>query len=527
MEWLNAMSLGRQHRMQDDALARQNRLGQLAGQALSAPLAERGQFASRIAEVDPDAGLSFDQGIRQQQAADEESRNAKLVNMAKLLSVAPEQARGGLYARMAPGLREMGLDAPDAWSDDLMPVVQQLAGTNQQNNDSPRVAAIRRAVSDGTLTPEQGQKAMQIEFSLLPGATPGGITFVEEYDPNTGATIRRPVMNRGLTYGDGPLIGGAAPQMQGGMPPMTARPPAPQPAPSSNTPKMDAIAARAQEMAMAGVRPEIINEFIRAEAGRAGVPLTSGEAVDGMPAPSPAPAPASPSADAAARRTLNLQTFGGMPGAVQSSPTTEQRATAEAEIARATTEARIDAERDATGGFSQETTLRGEFDKATAGSRDVIAAYERVASAARSPTAAGDLSLIFGYMKMLDPGSVVREGEFANAQNAAGVPDRIVNTYNNLMRGERLNPAQRADFLRQAASLRDQAQSSIDRNRERFRGLAGGYGLNPDRVAAPGAAPPGGAGGDSYEVGDVIEAGGKRYRVVGGDPLDPDLEEIP
>jgi hypothetical protein len=132
MEWLNAMSLGRQHRMQDDALSRQNRLGQLAGQALSAPLAERGQFASQIAEVDPDAGFAFSQNVERQQAADEEGRNAKLVNMAKLLSVAPEQARGGLYARMAPGLREMGLDAPEAWSDDLMPVVQQLAGAGQQ-----------------------------------------------------------------------------------------------------------------------------------------------------------------------------------------------------------------------------------------------------------------------------------------------------------------------------------------------------------------------------------------------------------
>lgn len=468
---------------QGRARAVRNRLGELSSAALAAPIEQRGQFASQIGALDPEAGFAMEQdAMRATQAAQAESER-KLRGMAGLLASVPQQARGGLYARVRPGLQQMGFDAPEAWSDDLMPVVQQFAGMGQQSNDSPRVAAIRRAVADGTLTPEQGQKAMQIEFSLLPGATPGGITFVEEYDPSTGATIRRPVMNRGLTYGDGPLIGGAAPQVGGGMP----QPPAPQAAPSSNTPKMDAIAARAQEMAMAGVRPEIINEFIRAEAGRAGVPLTSGEAVEGLPAPSPAPAPANPGMDDAARRTLNLQTFGGMPGAVQSSPTTEQRATAEAEIARATTEARIDAERDATGGFAQEATLRGEFEKATAGSRDVISAYERVASAARSPTAAGDLSLIFGYMKMLDPGSVVREGEFANAQNAAGVPDRIVSTYNNLMRGERLNPAQRADFLRQAASLRDQAQSSIDRNRERFRGLAGGYGLNPDRVAAPGA----------------------------------------
>jgi hypothetical protein len=33
-------------------------------------------------------------------------------------------------------------------------------------------------------------------------------------------------------------------------------------------------------------------------------------------------------------------------------------------------------------------------------------------------------------MKMLDPTSVVREGEFATAQNAASIPIKIVNMYN-------------------------------------------------------------------------------------------------
>lgn len=33
-------------------------------------------------------------------------------------------------------------------------------------------------------------------------------------------------------------------------------------------------------------------------------------------------------------------------------------------------------------------------------------------------------------------------------------------------------------------------------------------------------------GGSKYQVGQVIEAGGKRYRVTGGDPNDPDVEEV-
>jgi hypothetical protein len=66
---------------------------------------------------------------------------------------------------------------------------------------------------------------------------------------------------------------------------------------------------------------------------------------------------------------------------------------------------------------------------------------------------AGDLAMIFSFMKLLDPGSVVREQEFANAQNAAGVPDRVRAEYNRLLTGGRLAPDQRKNFVRQGKSL--------------------------------------------------------------------------
>ncbi len=61
-------------------------------------------------------------------------------------------------------------------------------------------------------------------------------------------------------------------------------------------------------------------------------------------------------------------------------------------------------------------------------------------------------------------------------------------------------------------------------------------GMKPPSAVAPGSAPsaarsgaPGGGAADSgppYKPGQVIERGGKRYYVTGGDPLDPDVEEI-
>ena len=95
-------------------------------------------------------------------------------------------------------------------------------------------------------------------------------------------------------------------------------------------------------------------------------------------------------------------------------------------------------------------------------------------------TAMGDLGLIFSYMKTLDPGSVVREGEQASAQNAAGVPERIRNYYNQLIAGERLSPEQRADMANTAISIYNTRKIGYDDLANTYRGLMGNLGANPD-----------------------------------------------
>lgn len=107
--------------------------------------------------------------------------------------------------------------------------------------------------------------------------------------------------------------------------------------------------------------------------------------------------------------------------------------------------------------------LRSRHDKFTGDLKKVDVAFRKVNSAPES--AAGDMALIFNYMKLLDPGSTVREGEFATAEQAAGVSDRVMNAYNKTLTGERLNPAQRADFINTAKSAysaqRDAADDSV------------------------------------------------------------------
>ncbi len=133
--------------------------------------------------------------------------------------------------------------------------------------------------------------------------------------------------------------------------------------------------------------------------------------------------------------------------------------------------------------------LRDEFTKITKDYRDVSASYAKIESAANNPSAAGDLALIFGYMKMLDPGSTVREGEFATAQNSAGIPQQVVNMYNRALNGERLAPEQRSDFAAQAKNVFGVYQRQYDNMQSQYEGLATRFGVAPEDVIVQGGVP--------------------------------------
>lgn len=130
--------------------------------------------------------------------------------------------------------------------------------------------------------------------------------------------------------------------------------------------------------------------------------------------------------------------------------------------------------------------LRKEHAKASATTVEVKSAYDKIQAAHQISTegdsGAGDISLLVGYMKMLDPGSVVREGEFATAENSGGVPQRIRGTYNSLVNGERLAQSQRDDFLENAQAIwgiQQRNQMSID---DQYRAIAERQKMNPENV---------------------------------------------
>lgn len=108
--------------------------------------------------------------------------------------------------------------------------------------------------------------------------------------------------------------------------------------------------------------------------------------------------------------------------------------------------------------------------------------YERVLAAADDPSAAGDLALLYGFMKILDPNSVVRETEFAQAARSGSLPQQIQAQATRLINGQRLTPQQRADFLNRAKALFGKAQNRHNSRRTNYQKIARQSGVPEDLV---------------------------------------------
>jgi hypothetical protein len=119
-----------------------------------------------------------------------------------------------------------------------------------------------------------------------------------------------------------------------------------------------------------------------------------------------------------------------------------------------------------------------------------VAEYRTVARSYASAlnTAAdanGDQALITAYAKLLDPGSVVREGEAAAVADADSTIGRAIS---NLKRefgitgGGKLSPAVRAGIRTEMRNLVEGYNAAYEQTRTEYEQLAQSYGFEPDRI---------------------------------------------
>lgn len=132
--------------------------------------------------------------------------------------------------------------------------------------------------------------------------------------------------------------------------------------------------------------------------------------------------------------------------------------------------------------FGNEGDLRKEFTTQVKPFIELSQAYQKIETAAKNSSPAGDIALVYGFMKVLDPGSVVREGEFATAQNAGSVPESVRNMYNRAMSGERLGENTRLDFLNQARNIIESQRQISGDLVQRYTDIANRSKLNPEQV---------------------------------------------
>ena len=108
---------------------------------------------------------------------------------------------------------------------------------------------------------------------------------------------------------------------------------------------------------------------------------------------------------------------------------------------------------------------------------DMKSSYGQVMTALSQGTPIGDVAGATKMMKLLDPGSVVRETELGIAMAASGRMDRLQYYFNNWASGEKLTPTQREDFKQLSNELYAAAGQAYNQKRDEYKGFGNAYGF--------------------------------------------------
>jgi len=130
--------------------------------------------------------------------------------------------------------------------------------------------------------------------------------------------------------------------------------------------------------------------------------------------------------------------------------------------------------------FKMEKDLRTGFNKSAGTFRDISNAFTTIQ--ALPDSGIGDVALATKIMKMLDPGSVVRESELGVALGSTGLFQRMMNLAEKAKSGQLVNLQQRAEFKALANNIYSAAQGEFNKLQSKYTAIANDYGLNPERI---------------------------------------------
>ena len=140
--------------------------------------------------------------------------------------------------------------------------------------------------------------------------------------------------------------------------------------------------------------------------------------------------------------------------------------------------------------FEAESKILADYTKKTKELVESEIAYNKLSEARNARDGVGDLAMVFSFMKMLDPGSVVRESEFAAAQNTAGLFQKLQVAAESIKKGDLLSDAQRTNFLNLSKKFLDAGRLHMAKIRLDKGLQVKNYGLNPVNIFGSEIAPP-------------------------------------
>jgi hypothetical protein len=104
-----------------------------------------------------------------------------------------------------------------------------------------------------------------------------------------------------------------------------------------------------------------------------------------------------------------------------------------------------------------------------------------------------DQALITKFSKILDPGSVVRETEFAITERGGGLIKSIENYASKVAGGGRLQPSQRQEMIDAARALANGVAENYTKKRKEYADQGGLYGARPEAIIGVESTPSAGA----------------------------------
>lgn len=138
-------------------------------------------------------------------------------------------------------------------------------------------------------------------------------------------------------------------------------------------------------------------------------------------------------------------------------------------------------------GLDNTLKLRGDFrsEPIYKAHQEMQSAHSQIKQALGQASPVGDLAGATKIMKLLDPGSVVRESELGMAMAATGLLDRVQNYASLVMSGQKLTPNQRKEFQTLADRLYAESVNQYNAKRVEYQGIAERNQLNTLDVLGP------------------------------------------